>query len=215
MSVSLLVGCGTAKKKLTIDDLSMQLAELQNANAYSNSKLEELSNSVYSLQEVVDANKTIIAQLRDGAIEREEVVKMSTALVKTAKKAKTFSGSPTKEFNASFSKFKRKNYTGALSGFRRFTRRYPQHKRASDAIYWMGEIYFDQKQYRAAIGEYGKIPEKYPIAKKIDSAILKQALCHLKLGEAQKARAKFKEIIEIYPNSSSALIAKQQMQRLK
>ena len=103
----------------------------------------------------------------------------------------------------------------ALNGFKSFLRKFPRHRRAADAIYWTGEIYYDRKQYKSAINEYGKIPEKYPIASKIDSAILKQGFCYLKLGDKAKAHAKFKEIVEIYPNSSSALIAKQQIERLK
>jgi tol-pal system protein YbgF len=196
----------------------MQLAELQSANAYSNSKLEELSSRLFALQEEIEGNKLLIDRLKEeGKKENEEGKKNISDKEKQGKplQKEVTKLTPSALFREALTLFNKKNYNGSLSKFDSFLKKHPKNKLAADAWYWVGEINYDRKNYKKAIEKYKKITEEFPIAEKIDSAILKLGLCYEKIDDKIKAKARFKEILDIYPNTSSAIIARQKLNGMK
>ena len=213
----ILNGCATSKKKFSIEDLNMQLAELQSANSYSNSKLEELSSRLFALQEEIEANTLSINQIKEERKKVGEDKKLSVdnKIQVQLPDNKQVNATPSVDFRDALNMFNKKNYKGALVRFESFLKKHPGNNLAPDAWYWIGEINYDRKNYEEAINNYKKITEEFPVASKIDSAILKMGLCYLQTGDNVKAKARFKEVLEIYPNSASAIIAKQKLDGMK
>jgi tol-pal system protein YbgF len=110
-------------------------------------------------------------------------------------------------------------YKGDLEAARRkfeaFLKQYPNTELSDNAQYWIGETYYLKKDYERAILEYEKAIVKYPEGDKIPAAIFKQALAFSELGDKTNARNLFKRVIEKYPRSDQAEMAKKKLETMK
>ena len=110
-------------------------------------------------------------------------------------------------------------YKGDLEGARRkfeaFLKQYPNTELSDNAQFWIGETYYQKKDYEKAILEYEKAIVKYPEGDKIPAAIFKQALAFLELGDKTNAKNLLKRLIEKYPISDQAQLAKRKLETLK
>jgi tol-pal system protein YbgF len=100
----------------------------------------------------------------------------------------------------------------ARTGFQEFLKRYPKSPIADSAQFWVGEIYYRQKWYEKAILEYQKVIENYPKGNKVQASLLKQGFSFFNLGDKSNGRLILKELINKYPSSNEAKIAKQKLE---
>ena len=110
-------------------------------------------------------------------------------------------------------------YKGDLEVARRkfeaFLKQYPNTELSDNAQFWIGETYYLKKDYERAILEYEKAIVKYPEGDKIPAALFKQALAFLELGDKANARNLLKRVIEKYPHSDQAEMAKKRLEGIK
>jgi len=104
--------------------------------------------------------------------------------------------------------FDQEDLEGAREGFEKLLQRYPKSENADNSQFWIGEIYYREKWYEKAILEYQKVIETYPTGNKVQSALLKQGLAFLNLGDKANARLILNELVNKYPKSSEAGIAR-------
>lgn len=103
----------------------------------------------------------------------------------------------------------------ARDEFRAFLARFPNSKNADNALFWVGESFFQEKWYSKAIMEYQQVIEKYPTANKVPGACLKQGMAFSMLNDNPSARAIWMALIEKYPDTPEAVIAKKKIDGLK
>jgi tol-pal system protein YbgF len=110
-------------------------------------------------------------------------------------------------------------HRGDLEGGRRkfeaFLRQYPNTELSDNAQFWIGETYYLKKDFERAILEYEKAIVKYPEGDKISAALFKQALAFLELGDKANARNLLKRVIEKYPQTDQAEMAKKKLETIK
>jgi tol-pal system protein YbgF len=111
--------------------------------------------------------------------------------------------------------FDKGEYEDSRELFRSFLKQYPKSKKADNAQFWLGEIYYREKWYEKAILEYQKVIEDYPKGNKTSSALLKQGFAFLNLGDKANARLILKELIRKFPDSNEANVAKNKLKTLK
>lgn len=111
--------------------------------------------------------------------------------------------------------FDKGEYEDARELFRAFLKKYPKSKKADNAQFWLGEIYYREKWYEKAILEYQKVIESYPKGNKTPSALLKQGFAFLNLNDKANARLILKELIRKFPESNEANVAKNKLKALK
>jgi tol-pal system protein YbgF len=104
---------------------------------------------------------------------------------------------------------------GSRGKFETFLKQYPNTELSDNAQFWIGETYYLKKDYEKAIIEYEKAIVKYPEGDKIPSAIFKQALSFLELNDKTNARSLFKRVIEKYPRSDQAEMARKRLETMK
>jgi len=104
---------------------------------------------------------------------------------------------------------------GARRKFEAFLKQYPNTELSDNAQFWIGETYFLKKDFERAVLEYEKAMVKYPEGDKIPAALFKQALAFLELGDKTNARNLLKRVIEKYPHSEQAEIAKKKLETIK
>ena len=118
-------------------------------------------------------------------------------------------------YKDAYETFHRGDLEGSRRKFEAFLKQYSNTELSDNAQFWIGETYYLKKDYERAILEYEKAVVKYPEGDKIPAALFKQALAFLELGDKTNARNLFKRVIEKYPISDQAQIAKKKLETIK
>ena len=118
-------------------------------------------------------------------------------------------------YRDAYETFHKGNLEGARRKFEAFLKQYPNTELSDNAQFWIGETYYLKKDYERAILEYEKAIVKYPEGDKIPAALYKQALAFLELGDKTNAKNLLKRVIEKYPQSDQADMAKRKLETIK
>ena len=130
-------------------------------------------------------------------------------------------------YQAAYLDFSKGLYPLAVSGFRDFLRRFPDSPLADSAQYWIGEAYFSMARATAsqpekarenleqAVQEFRKVMVAYPRGSKVPTALYKEALALVELKQTALAQARLQYLIEHFPQSEEAPLAKERLAGLK
>jgi len=111
--------------------------------------------------------------------------------------------SPREEFDSALASFKQKEYETAEKGFSTFLQKNPKNPRTPDAIYYLGESYFNRGRQREAAEQYLKISTDYSASARAPEALLRLGMSLKALGAKEQACASFNQITAKYPNASA------------
>jgi len=106
------------------------------------------------------------------------------------------------------------NYKLALEGFREYLQRFPTSEFADDGQYWIAHCYYNQDNFTQALKEYDKVIQNYSKSEKVKSAYLKKGLCHFELNQIAKGVVQLQRLLEKYPDSDEASIAKERLENM-
>ncbi len=118
-------------------------------------------------------------------------------------------------YKDSYQHVKANRYEQAIDGFNKFIERFPNHGYADNAVYWMGECYYDRALWVKAMQTFQQVIQAYPLGNKAPDAMLKLGLCYIQLRNVIQAREVLQQVTEIYPKSPVAKIALQRLERLQ
>jgi tol-pal system protein YbgF len=130
-------------------------------------------------------------------------------------------------YQAAYLDFSKGLYPLAVSGFRDFLRRFPDSALADSAQYWIGEAYFSMARATAgqpdkarenleqAVQEFRKVIVAYPRGSKVPTALYKEALALVELKQTALAQARLQYLVEHFPQSEEAPLAKERLANLK
>jgi len=114
-------------------------------------------------------------------------------------------------YDVALDQFKRGDYPGAIAGFQAFVKTYPRSPLAASAQYWVGNAQFARKDYRAAIVAQRQLLQLWPDSAKVPDALLNIASAQSELGDSVASRRTLEELIGKFPQSESAVKAKQRL----
>jgi tol-pal system protein YbgF len=118
-------------------------------------------------------------------------------------------------YRDAYETFQKGNLEEARKRFEAFLKQYPNTELSDNAQFWIGETYYLKKDFEKAILEYEKAITRYPEGDKIPAALFKQAFAFLELGDKVNARSLFRKLIERYPHSDQADMAKKKLETMK
>lgn len=124
-------------------------------------------------------------------------------------------GTEQSRYEAAYQLIKTKQFSDAITVFRKFLQDYPRGHYAANAHYWLGEVLLLEDQEAAATREFKTIFQKFPLSAKVPDARLKLGLIYDRKGEQQRAKQQFERILQQYPDTTSARLAMTHLQRLK
>ena len=104
------------------------------------------------------------------------------------------------------------NYSSARKELGLLLDNYPSSSLADDAQYYIAETYFNEKWFEKAILEYQLVIEKYPKGDKRPAAFFKQGLAFENIGDSTNAKVRYKELVQLYPDSNEAKIVGAKLQ---
>jgi tol-pal system protein YbgF len=141
----------------------------------------------------------------------------------------TTGSQPAQIYQAAYLDLSKGNYSLAIAGFREFLRRFPDSELADNAQYWIGEAYFSLARTHATQGqpdkagpaleqamqEFRKVIVNYPRGDKAPAALYKEALVLLDLKQQSLARARLQYLLDHFPQSEEAPLARERLTALK
>jgi tol-pal system protein YbgF len=109
------------------------------------------------------------------------------------------------EFDIALGYFRQRAYENAEKGFAGFLERNPKSKMASDAIYYLGESFYQRGRQPEAAEQYLKISTKYANSPRAPAALLRLGQSLNALGAKEQACATYGEIARKYPNAPATV----------
>lgn len=91
----------------------------------------------------------------------------------------------------------------------------PGNDLADNALYWIGETHYVQGRFAEAIDAYRRIVAEYGQENKAPDAMLKIGMSQSRLGDLAMARSTFEHLVERFPYSTAAAIARQEVERIR
>jgi tol-pal system protein YbgF len=116
-------------------------------------------------------------------------------------------------YQASLTQLRRGSVSTARLGFRELLRRYPQSPRASDALYFIGES-FAAETPDSAQRYYQQVVDRFTASPRAATALYKLGLLAEQRRDAAGARTFYGRVVQSYPNSDEAALAKDRLRSL-
>ena len=91
---------------------------------------------------------------------------------------------------------------------------FPNHALVPNALYWMGETYYHEKRYAQAVLTFKEVVRRFPKHDKAAAAMLKVGFSYEKLGDNSNARFYLQTLVDEYPDSSPAQMARERVATL-
>lgn len=101
-----------------------------------------------------------------------------------------------------------KKYDEAISRIYEFIDKYPEGDLTVNAYYWLGEVYLVKPQLEQAKQAFTIVATRFADHRKAPDAVYKLGVTHDRLGEEEQARRSMQTVIEDYPSSSAADLAR-------
>jgi tol-pal system protein YbgF len=214
-----------------LENLQYEIRTLSTGVEEYKDYLKRPSKEIGRVKEDVEVRLKVLEEKRKSLEEKnraqEEKIKEMEDRLKGVegkiKQAELEKSSPAKEVPAAmgdlykdaYESFQKGDVNGARKKFGAFLKQYPNAELSGNAQFWIGETYYQKKDFEKAILEYEKAISKYPESGKIPAALFKQALAFLELGDKTNARNLFRKVIERFPNSEQAEMAKKKLEATK
>lgn len=104
-----------------------------------------------------------------------------------------------------------KKYDEAISRIYEFIADYPEGDLTVNAYYWLGEVYLVKPQLQQAKQAFTIVATRYDDHRKAPDALYKLAVSQDRLDESEQARRTLEKVIEDYPSSGAADLARKSL----
>ena len=114
-------------------------------------------------------------------------------------------------YQSAFDLLKSGRYEDAAVAFQQFVAEFPTGSYADNAQYWLGETYYITRQFQRAVQEFERLVSMHPNSQKLTHALLKIGYAHDELGNKAEAERVLGELMERYPQSAAAGLARKRL----
>lgn len=118
-------------------------------------------------------------------------------------------------YNAAVGQFNRGSLATARTAFQQFLQAFPSHRLAPDAHFYLADILVQVDRIEDALDAFQEIPELFPTADKVPDAMYRVALLQIELGRGEEARATLERVVNTYPGSGVATLAREKLREIR
>lgn len=188
-------------------DLISEMASLRDQTQYLQSLLDDTGDRMSKLLHTVEDKASRIPEPESS----EETLNQSADSSRVITEVDL---NPKELYDAAYLDLSRSNYDLALRGFLEYLRVFPAGEYADNAQYWIGEIYYARGDFERAFDELEKIITNYGQGDKVAAALLKMGYCQINLDDKEGARQYLDAVIQRFPNSAEADLARSRLEEL-
>ncbi|OGP90231.1 MAG: tol-pal system protein YbgF [Deltaproteobacteria bacterium RBG_16_48_10] len=193
------------------ENIALRTKALEDKEKILDEKDKNLEERMKGMEERLKGLEGKIGQVATKQMEIENLLRAK----ETSVEGKGVSARTGDLYKDAYEAYQKGDFEGARRKFEAFLKQYPNTELSDNAQFWIGETYYGKKDYEKAILEYEKAIAKYPEGDKVPAALLKQALAFLELGDKTNGRNLLKRVMERYPQSEQADMAKKRLDTIK
>jgi tol-pal system protein YbgF len=205
-----LSGCATTKKKGTLEEepwypMTQELKEDINR---LEGQLEELGDETADLNRRTNDLENRVSLLSQPIQRQEEYTPPQTTTP-----VEPMTGDVQATYNMALDEYYNRDFEKAIGKFMEIISQHPRSPLADNSQYWLAECYYGLEDYPRAIEEFRKV-FSYADTEKDDDAQLKIGFCYANMGDATQAVAEFRKLLNLYPDSEFADVARRRIEEL-
>jgi len=204
-----------ADQKLLIQKLSDDVSAVRERSQDTDTRLRKLADEVEALRSTISSLPSLISGAGPAASAEPAAANDPNAPAPPPPtQASTIGLSPSRMLDTAKSDYFSGSYASAVSGFDSLLRTFPTSEAAAEAQFMLGETYSQQKRYPEAVNAYTAAIQKFPRSMWVPEAYYKRGKAQESLGTPEAARASYEQLLKTYPDTPSAGLAKQALDRL-
>lgn len=226
---AVVIGCaGSTQQRAQMSTIDGRLNDMQRSLDLMNQRFENVQNDVMVLQDQMETTRIQVQKVELAASKpagtvapkRKELPPLIEIRSIETPRQVSANGSkgnenPLQLYKSAYGLYEANKLNDALEKFEEFVKANPSHDYADNAVYWMGECYYDQKEFMLAITEFKRVIKQYPASNKLADAWLKIGLCYERLDDSGEAARAYKSVQEQYPYTVAAKRAEERLNKLK
>ncbi len=198
--------------------------DLQQATSQQKSMYTDLDKRVMELKlnptKVPSTMESTLAAPKPMRSSSKTTVKMDGELNNSRLADKKISAQPDiaeeqQIYQTAYNLIKAKKYEEAVTTLQLMLKKYPSGQFASNAHYWLGELYGLLSKNELALAEFNIIVTQYTDSPRLSDAQLKIGLIYAAQSKWPEAKTVFKKVINRYPGTTSARLAAQHLAQMK
>lgn len=206
-----------------VNQLNSGLAELQKSvqNSVGNAgqKVDNLGSQMQGMQALIEELRVRLDKLSQQVAKIESSTQTISAATFPGGMAEAGSAAtppaPDVLYNTALRDYTGGNYPLALQEFTDYLRYYPTTSLASNAQFYVGDIYYQQGQFEKAIQEYDKAIEQYPTGNKTAAAQLKKGFALINVDLRAQGIQELNSLLKRFPNTPEASLAQDKLTALQ
>jgi len=191
-----------------VQGLSDNLEEIKSRLGRLNQQLVDLQNSVQSLDAKISGTTPAPAAGAANPASSTGASPSSSAVPSgPAPSADTLYSNGLRDITSG-------KYDLARSEFEDYLKYYADTDLASNAQFYLGEIFYKQKQYVDAVAAYDKVLTAYPKSFKLGPARLRKGMALIELGQKTAGIRELREVVKRFPGSDEDRLARGKLKEL-
>ncbi len=217
-----------AKLLNQIQDLQQTVQELRGQIDNQNHTIETLKNQQITLYKDLDEriSKMNVPHTAKAPIENTkpnppavpiQVEQPKPQTINSNTASTTTALNPADEqisYMAAYNFVEKKEFKKAELALQEFIQHYPQSGYTPNAEYWLGEVYLQQKNYSAAMAHFENVVNNFQSSNKHAASLYKLGISLAENGQTADAKMKYQSVIQQYPDSDTAKLAQEQLNKL-
>ncbi len=194
-----------ARMQQQIDSMTQEISDLRG----------QIEKNNYDMQQMVTRQRELFVEvdkLREQ-VNSQPAPSADLSGVKDDASSGTFSTNASEQQayqNAVDLILKKRDYNGAIAAFQQFQKDYPDSSFMPNTHYWLGQLFFAKQQDKDAAKSFATVLTFQDSNKRPD-ALVKLGDIAKRNNNAAQAKKYYQQVIDEYPNSSSANLAKEQL----
>lgn len=118
------------------------------------------------------------------------------------------------QYATAYQLIEQKDFSAAIGAMQRYLADYPKGQYASNAIYWLGELYLAKRQPEQAVDKFNLLVKQYPDSNKVAPSMLKLGYAYYEMGLLGQARDQLRKVEAKFPDSNVSYLANTRLQSL-
>ncbi len=213
-----LFSCAPEDKIVTLQrevlSLRQELNEIKDKTNKNSEDIKDLNNRVDKLSEKVAENTTDIEKLKFSKPQQPQEIK------KEGKEEVTVPQNDKQLYQYALDLYFKGNIEESRKAFVEFLKKYPDSDLYGNAIFWTGQTFYAEKKYKDVIDIWETLIKKCDEGKikkcvKYPDTMLKLGYSYLELGDKEKGKTYLQNLINKFPDTEPATLAKKKLQSIE
>ena len=228
LSALVLSSCASEDKIVSLQreilSIRQELNELKDQTRSNTEAITNLTSRVDRLSQAVSQNTTDIEKLKASKLSEEKPqVKQPPSPQEIKREGKEEVVVPQNDkqlYQYALDLYFKGNIEESRKAFVEFLKKYPDSDLYGNAIFWAGQTFYAERKYKDAVEIWNLLLQKCDEGKikrcvKYPDAMLKIGYSYIEMGELEKGKKYLQDLIQKYPDTEAAALAKKKLEALK